>query len=70
MYGASLDQVSEQSIDMWKDTGRLWVFESPGDYFPQVFDESSPVRPSNPYSATKAAAEYLVRSYWDKYKVG
>lgn len=34
----------------------------------QVFDESSPVRPSNPYSATKAAAEYLVRSYWDKYK--
>lgn len=34
----------------------------------QVFDESSPVRPSNPYSATKAAAEFLVRSYWDKYK--
>uniref|UniRef100_A0A3Q3WH51 NAD(P)-binding domain-containing protein n=1 Tax=Mola mola TaxID=94237 RepID=A0A3Q3WH51_MOLML len=34
----------------------------------QVFDESSPLRPSNPYSATKAAAEYLVRSYWDQYK--
>ncbi|KAM4601595.1 dTDP-D-glucose 4,6-dehydratase [Polymixia lowei] len=34
----------------------------------QVFDERSPIRPSNPYSATKAAAEYLVRSYWDKYK--
>ncbi|XP_070711832.1 dTDP-D-glucose 4,6-dehydratase-like [Pempheris klunzingeri] len=34
----------------------------------QVFDESSPLRPSNPYSATKATAEYLVRSYWDKYK--
>nr|XP_046238442.1 dTDP-D-glucose 4,6-dehydratase-like [Scatophagus argus] len=34
----------------------------------EVFDENSPVRPSNPYSATKAAAEYLVRSYWDKYK--
>ncbi|KAM8903942.1 dTDP-D-glucose 4,6-dehydratase isoform 1-T1 [Spinachia spinachia] len=34
----------------------------------QAFDESSPVRPSNPYSATKAAAEYLVRSYWDTYK--
>ncbi|KAF7644401.1 hypothetical protein LDENG_00222560 [Lucifuga dentata] len=34
----------------------------------QVFDESSPLRPSNPYSATKAAAEHLVRSYWDKYK--
>lgn len=34
----------------------------------QVFDEDSPIRPSNPYSATKAAAEYLVRSYWDEYK--
>ncbi|XP_028998493.1 dTDP-D-glucose 4,6-dehydratase-like [Betta splendens] len=34
----------------------------------QVFDETSPLRPSNPYSATKAAAEYLVRSYWDKHK--
>lgn len=27
------------------------------------------MRPSNPYSATKAAAEFLVTSYWDKYKV-
>ncbi|XP_061571390.1 dTDP-D-glucose 4,6-dehydratase-like [Cololabis saira] len=34
----------------------------------QVFDESSPVRPGNPYAATKAAAEYLVRSYWDQYQ--
>ncbi|TWW64197.1 dTDP-D-glucose 4,6-dehydratase [Takifugu flavidus] len=34
----------------------------------QVFDESSPMRPSNPYSATKAAAEFLVTSYWDKFK--
>ncbi|XP_047432018.1 dTDP-D-glucose 4,6-dehydratase-like [Mugil cephalus] len=34
----------------------------------EVFDESSPVKPSNPYAATKAAAEYLVRSYWDQYK--
>ncbi|KAJ0009479.1 hypothetical protein NQD34_001181 [Periophthalmus magnuspinnatus] len=28
----------------------------------------SPMRPSNPYSATKAAAEFLVQSYWEKYK--
>uniref|UniRef100_A0A8D3AKQ2 NAD(P)-binding domain-containing protein n=1 Tax=Scophthalmus maximus TaxID=52904 RepID=A0A8D3AKQ2_SCOMX len=35
----------------------------------EVFDESSPPRPTNPYSATKAAAEQLVKSYWDKYKV-
>ncbi|XP_069020119.1 dTDP-D-glucose 4,6-dehydratase-like [Embiotoca jacksoni] len=34
----------------------------------EVFDESSPVKPSNPYAATKAAAEYLVRSYWDQYE--
>ncbi|XP_030215873.1 dTDP-D-glucose 4,6-dehydratase isoform X2 [Gadus morhua] len=34
----------------------------------QVFDEDSPLRPSNPYSATKAAAECLVQSYWDEYK--
>ncbi|CAF87828.1 unnamed protein product, partial [Tetraodon nigroviridis] len=36
----------------------------------QVFDESSPLRPSNPYSATKAAAEFLVTSYRDAYQVG
>ncbi|KAI4831817.1 hypothetical protein KUCAC02_001338 [Chaenocephalus aceratus] len=30
-----------------------------GEGLDQVFDESSPVRPSNPYSTTKAAAEYL-----------
>nr|XP_057906784.1 dTDP-D-glucose 4,6-dehydratase-like [Doryrhamphus excisus] len=39
-----------------------------GPSLDEVFDEDSPVRPSNPYSATKAAAEFLVRSYWDKYK--
>ncbi|XP_030605744.1 dTDP-D-glucose 4,6-dehydratase isoform X2 [Archocentrus centrarchus] len=39
-----------------------------GPSLDEVFDESSPVRPSNPYAATKAAAEYLVRSYWDQYK--
>ncbi|XP_017285535.1 dTDP-D-glucose 4,6-dehydratase isoform X5 [Kryptolebias marmoratus] len=35
----------------------------------EVFDESSPLRPTNPYAVTKAAAEHLVRSYWDKYQV-
>ncbi|XP_029986264.1 dTDP-D-glucose 4,6-dehydratase [Sphaeramia orbicularis] len=34
----------------------------------QVFDESSPMRPSNPYSESKAAAEDLVYSYWTRYK--
>ncbi|KAM8872833.1 dTDP-D-glucose 4,6-dehydratase isoform 3-T3 [Synchiropus picturatus] len=39
-----------------------------GQGLDQEFDENSPVQPSNPYSTTKAAAEFLVRSYWDKYK--
>ncbi len=28
------------------------------------FDEDSPIRPSSPYSASKAAADLLVLSYW------
>ncbi|XP_077439625.1 dTDP-D-glucose 4,6-dehydratase [Vanacampus margaritifer] len=40
-----------------------------GSSLDEVFDENSPVRPSNPYSASKAAAEHLVRSYWEKYKL-
>ncbi|KAM9820857.1 dTDP-D-glucose 4,6-dehydratase [Neosynchiropus ocellatus] len=39
-----------------------------GQSLDEEFDETSPMQPSNPYSATKAAAEFLVRSYWDKYK--
>ncbi|XP_072295312.1 dTDP-D-glucose 4,6-dehydratase-like [Eucyclogobius newberryi] len=39
-----------------------------GSGIDQAFDESCPLRPSNPYSATKAAAEFLVQSYWEKYK--
>uniref|UniRef100_A0A1A7XJC5 dTDP-D-glucose 4,6-dehydratase n=1 Tax=Iconisemion striatum TaxID=60296 RepID=A0A1A7XJC5_9TELE len=34
----------------------------------EVFDERSPPRPTNPYAATKVAAEFLVQSYWDKYQ--
>lgn len=73
VYGAGLDEVGEQWLG-WLLGGRVafWshlVTCMLGASSLQVFDESSPVRPSNPYSATKAAAEYLVRSYWDKYKV-
>lgn len=31
------------------------------------FDESSPYRPSSPYSATKAASDHLVRAWWRTY---
>ncbi|XP_067314775.1 dTDP-D-glucose 4,6-dehydratase-like isoform X2 [Pseudorasbora parva] len=39
-----------------------------GDSPAQPFDELSPQRPSNPYSASKAAAENIVMSYWIKHK--
>lgn len=69
VYGASVDQVGRQ---------RGFIPQAGGPHSPsvyrlflpaQVFDESSPLRPSNPYSVTKAAAELLVTSYWDAYKV-
>lgn len=68
VYGASLEQVSRAPPGL---NPRL---TSPCDVIrlfwgSQVFDESCPVRPSNPYSVTKAAAEVLVRTYWEKYKV-
>ncbi|KAK7145372.1 hypothetical protein R3I94_011468 [Phoxinus phoxinus] len=34
----------------------------------QPFDERSPQRPTNPYSASKAAAENLVMSYWIQHR--
>ncbi|MCL5789191.1 MAG: dTDP-glucose 4,6-dehydratase [Candidatus Thermoplasmatota archaeon] len=33
----------------------------------EKFNEDSPYRPRNPYSATKAAADFLVRSYYNTY---
>lgn len=34
---------------------------------PRRFDESSPYRPSSPYSASKAASDHLVRAWWRTY---
>lgn len=68
VYGGSVEEASGWPVPRWNARSLArWITGSFGVL--QVFDESSPVRPSNPYSATKAAAEYLVRSYWDKYKV-
>ncbi|KAI4886650.1 hypothetical protein NFI96_012770 [Prochilodus magdalenae] len=39
-----------------------------GDSVDKKFDELSPKRPTNPYSTSKAAAENIVMSYWEKYK--
>lgn len=33
------------------------------------FTENSPYRPSNPYSASKAAADHLVHAYWKTYEL-
>ncbi len=41
----------------------IWIL------FSQPFDELSPKRPKHPYSASKAAAENIVMSYWTKHKV-
>lgn len=34
-----------------------------GDLITDSFDEDSPIKPSNPYSATKASADLLIQSY-------
>ncbi|KAL4635758.1 dTDP-D-glucose 4,6-dehydratase [Arapaima gigas] len=40
-----------------------------GESVDKEFDEFCPRRPSNPYSASKAAAESIVLSYWNKYRL-
>ncbi|XP_072539971.1 dTDP-D-glucose 4,6-dehydratase-like isoform X2 [Salminus brasiliensis] len=39
-----------------------------GDSLDKEFNELSPKNPTNPYSASKAVAENIVMSYWEKYK--
>ncbi|KAG2456438.1 dTDP-D-glucose 4,6-dehydratase-like [Polypterus senegalus] len=39
-----------------------------GDSINKEFDESSPLRPTNPYAASKAAAECVILSFWKRYK--
>lgn len=34
-----------------------------------AFTENSPLMPNNPYSATKASSDLLVRSFWETYKL-
>lgn len=68
VYGASVDQVGQQR-GFIPQAGGPQSFDLRAVFTAQIFDESSPLRPSNPYSVTKAAAELLVTSYWDAYKV-
>ncbi|XP_028584129.1 dTDP-D-glucose 4,6-dehydratase isoform X1 [Podarcis muralis] len=39
-----------------------------GGSYNKEFDESSSKKPSNPYAASKAAAECIVQSYWERYQ--
>jgi dTDP-glucose 4,6-dehydratase len=34
-----------------------------GDTISGIFDENSPINPSNPYAATKASADLLIKSW-------
>ena len=36
----------------------------------QLLDECSRMQPTNPYAASKAAAEAMVSSFWQAFKVG
>jgi len=49
----STDEVYGENRKDWKDGA--------------PFDESAPMHPGNPYSASKAGAECLVMSYWQSY---
>lgn len=46
------------------------VYGTLPDVHASPFDENSPVQPNNPYSASKAAAECLVRAYANTYHLG
>ncbi|XP_069614148.1 dTDP-D-glucose 4,6-dehydratase isoform X1 [Ranitomeya imitator] len=39
-----------------------------GGSLDEEFDETSPKRPTNPYASSKAAAESIVLSFWERYK--
>ena len=53
----------------------LFIFISTDEVYGEVFDMQKPcteetiLNPTNPYSATKAAAEFIVKSYYHSYKI-
>ncbi len=50
----------------WHDKGLFLQISTDEVYGPsgdQIFDETSPLNPQNPYAASKAAAEHLIKAY-------
>lgn len=64
-----LDAALEHKIGRFHHVSTDEVFGSLQLNSPKKFDETTPYDPHSPYSATKAAADHLVRSYWHTYKL-
>ncbi|XP_069495265.1 dTDP-D-glucose 4,6-dehydratase [Ambystoma mexicanum] len=67
IYGTSVlvDAAYEANVEKFIYISTDEVY---GGSLDEEFDELSPKRPTNPYAASKAAAECCVLSYWEKYK--
>ena len=64
-----LDAAAEHQVKRFHHVSTDEVFGTLSLDTKTKFTEDTPYRPSSPYSATKAAADHLVRSYWHTYKL-
>jgi len=63
-----LDAAREQGIGRFVHVSTDEVYGTLGDS--ELFTEETPIRPNSPYSASKAGADLLVRSYFETYGMG
>jgi dTDP-glucose 4,6-dehydratase len=69
----------ESCLHLWRKKGCLqqsrFIHVSTDEVYGSLYDNSSlfselsPILPSSPYSASKAASDHLVQSYWKTYKL-
>lgn len=64
-----LDAAAEHQVKRFHHVGTDEVFGTLSLDSKTKFSQKSPYDPRSPYSATKAAADHLVRSYWHTYKL-
>ena len=64
-----LDAAAEHQVKRFHHVSTDEVFGTLSLDTKTKFTEDTPYRPSSPYSATKAAADHLVRSYWHTYEL-
>lgn len=62
-----LDVAKECKIDKYVQISTDEVYGSLGEH--GLFSEETPLAPNSPYAASKAAADLLVRSYYETYKM-